>query len=825
MNHPTLALKLLARDWRSGELTLLVMALFIAVTAATAVSLLGDRLERTMTRQAAEFLGADLSVNGHQVPPTQWQQQAHDLGLQSAVTAEFSSMLVENEALLLVGVKAIPEGYPLRGALKTSSATEAISETHAVPALGEVWVEPRVLVSLHLKLGDTLTVGERALRIMRLIEYEPDRRGDIYSLSPRVLINAADLAATRIVQPGSHVHYYSLFSGPPTAIGRLKAWLKPQLQAGQHISDINEDRPELGNAIVRAERFLGLASIAVVLIAGVAIAMSARRYTERHFDLMAIMKCLGARERDVLGIALWQFLFAGLITTSFGCIAGWGLQQLMVHLVGDLLPAGLAPAGPLSWLFGLGTGLLILFGFSLPPILRLKRLPPLRVLRRELEPLPASALFIYGSAGLTLALLLWRYTGDWKSTLTVLGVCASILAGFASLAFGLLRLARLLMPRVSLPTRLGLQHLARQPRLGITQILAFSITLTAMQIIFLVRTELIQQWQQQLPVDAPNHFALNLFDADREPFRALLQQSGIKGSALYPVVRGRLIAINERDVAGLIKGDSRAEGAINRELSLTWGDILPPDNRIIAGTWWNSTDAGVSIEQELAKRLGVALGDRLSFSIGGQTLIAPVTSTRSVHWDSMTPNFYMIFSPGTLDGYPHTWLTSFHVPAADKTILPRLAKAFPGMTLLAVDALIGQFQAIVQQVTLAVEFVLALALLAGFTVLFATVRLTLDERAHENAVVRAMGGEQRLIRQAQWVEFGSLGLMAGLISALLAELIVFVVYSQVLELDYRIHWWNFMMSPVLGGLAVGIAGYLNTRKIVTTSPLEVLRQL
>jgi putative ABC transport system permease protein len=477
-------------------------------------------------------------------------------------------------------------------------------------------------------------------------------------------------------------------------------------------------------------------------------------------------------------------------------------------------------------LFGAGTGLLILFGFSLPPILRLKRLPPLRVLRRDQEPLPSSARLVYGLAGITLTVLMWRYTRDWTSTATVLGVGGLLMAGFAAAGWSLLALTRRLIPHVPLAARLGLQHLTRRPRLGISQILAFSITLAAMQVILLVRTELIQEWQKQLPVDAPNHFALNLFDADLEPFREFLQGENIRRSEIYPIVRGRLTAVNGRDVSEITHNDSRVEGAINRELSLTWGAVLPADNRIITGQWHDQSEVpGVSMEKELAERLGVKPGDRLTFNIGGQALSMDVTSTRSVRWDSMRPNFFMIFAPGLLEAYPHTWLTSFYIPAGQKMLVTRLAKAFPGMTLLDVGKLISQFQSILRQVTLAAEFVLMLALAAGFTVLFATVRATLDERIHEDTLLRVMGANRTLLRRAQWVEFAALGLLSGLLAALVSELIVWIIYDQTFGLTYRFHWEAWLAIPALAVLAVGLSGYWITRRVIHESPMRVLRDL
>jgi len=824
---PRLALKLISRDWRTGELGTLATALSIAVIAATSVTLLGNRLSRAMTLQAAAFLGADLAVSGHVRPPASWAEQAAALGLRTAETAEFSSVLVENDELLLVGAKAASNGYPLRGTLKIQDQPEGEPyETQATPAPGEVWVEPRIPTALKLSLGSEITLGEKALKMTRLIMEEPDRRGDLYSLSPRVIFNREDLDATRVLQPGSHVHYYALYSGEADKLQALKAWLKPQLLPGQRITDIAADRPELGKAIQRAERYLGLSSIAVVLIAGVAIAMSARRYTERHFDLMAILKCLGATEREVLTIACLQFLLVGFVVTLFACMAGGLLQAAIVRLLQPLLPRGLPPPGLTAWLLGSGMGLLILIGFSLPPVLRLKRMPPLRVLRRDLEPLPSSAWLVYGMAGLTITALLWRYTEDWKTTLTVLGISALLVSTFAAAGLTLLKLGRRALRFLPLPARLGMRQLTRRPELGVAQILGFSVTLVAMLIIFLVRTELIVQWQRQIPIDAPNQFALNLFDGDLEPFREFLRRENIRASEIYPIVRGRLIRLNGREMAEILSQDSRAESAVNRELSLTWSASLPPDNRVVAGAWPDqSPGSSVSMEQELAKRLGVGVGDHLTFNIAGQTLETRIGSLRSVRWDNLTPNFFIIFAPGVLEAYPHSWLTSFHIPDAQRPVLTRMIKAFPGLTLLDVGKLIGQFQDILRQLTLAIEFVLALSLGAGFTVLFATIRSTLDDRIHEDTLLRAMGAGSALLRGAQWMEFAALGLMSGLLSVTITEVIIRLIYWRVFDIPYQPHAGVWLLTPLLSAGVIGGAGVWSIRRVTRASPMRLLREL
>jgi putative ABC transport system permease protein len=807
-----LALKLVRRDWTSGELHILGAALIIAVAATTAVSLFGHRLTRTMETQAAEFLAADMVVSSHDAYAEEWFRKSQEMGLAHARTVEFPSVLVENNELLLTGTKAVSDAYPLRGTVKTTVADLA-AETAAkeAPQPGTAWVESRVLNSLKLALNDSITLGEKTLRVTRIITHEPDRRGDWYSLSPRVIFNLADLDATGVIRPGSNAHYYALFAGEPQQVLAFKHWLKPLLHPGQQLVDIHEDRPELGNALSRAERYLGLSSIVIVLIAGVAIAMSARRYTERHYDLTALM----------------QYLVIGITASFAGCALGYLAQEGVAWWLKGILPHALVAPAWYAPLFGVATGLFVLLGFALPPVLRLKRLPPLRVLRRDLSPMPSSAWTVYGLALATLGLLVWRYTGDGRMTAIVLGIALAALAGAGLCVLALLKASRRLIPHLSLSLRFGLQNLTRRPRLGMTQILAFGLTATAMLVSLLVRTELIQEWRRQLPENAPNYFALNLFEGDLPAFRSFMAQHNIVVSDFYPIIRGRFTEVNGMDVRALAHKDSQGEGAVKRDLSLTWSEVPPADNRLTEGEWWGGYPQPglVSVEAKLAESLQIHLGDRLTFSIDGQQREAVVNSLRSVRWDTMRPNFYMIFSPGTLSGFPARWLTSFYLPAEKKPDLVNLAKSFPAMTLLEVDQLLKQFQTILKEISMSIDFVLIFALSAGFAVLFASVRATLDERLREDALLRAMGASRSLLRKSLSVEFATLGLLSGLLAAATTEAIAWSLFSRVFDLHPRWHWEIWLLAPFVGALAVGVSGYAHTRGIVRSSPIKILREL
>ena len=827
MSRFNLALRLLWRDSRSGELTILILALIIAVTSSTAIALFSDRLQRTMTNQTAEFLAADLVIASPAPVPAEWLTKAMQLNLTQARTAEFSSVLIEHDELLLAGVKAVSAAYPLRGFLKTTTtdySTETITQNG--PEKGTAWLEKRILSALKLKLGDQLTVGEKQLTISNIITYEPDKKGDFYSFSPRVMINEGDLEATGIVQPGSHVHYNFQFTGEAKALTEFKQWVKPQLNPSQRIMDIHEDRPELGSALDRAERYLGLSSTLVILISGVAIAMATRRYTERHFNATALLRCLGCKQNEILWLYSSQFIVLGVLASAIGCLLGWFAQEALFHLLRGLLPQHVASPGLLAVFFGFIIGMAVLLGFALPPLLRLKQVSPLRVLRRELEPLPSSAWLIYGLSIGIIGLLIWKYTDDIKMTATILGVGLMTLLALGLLIYGLLNLTCKLLPSMSLIWRFGLQGLLRNSRASVSQILAFSITLVAMVLSFTVRTDLIDNWQKQLPDNAPNHFALNIFPDQQAAFQQELQQQHIDGSRFYPVVKGRLVEINHTPVQQIVSKDTQGENATHRELSLTWTKDLPEENKIVAGNWWNNQQTGlVSVEQKLADSLKIKPGDLLTFTVGSQQINATVASIRELRWDTMKPNFYMIFSPGTLDAYPSTFITSFYLPETQKNVLNTLVKKYPGTTILEVDLILKQFKTILTQLTEAINYLLYFALMAGFTVLFAAVYATLDNRIYEGALMRTLGANRSLLRKTHIIEFCALGLISGLLAVLISEAIIYALYTQVMHMDYRPSLYLWPVIPVAGALFVGMAGCWGVRHVLNKSPLRVLREL
>lgn len=821
-----LAWRQLLRDARAGELRVLFFALLIAVAASTAIGYFSARLNDAMLLRASEFLGADLVLRGSAPAQPQQVESGLALGLAHARTVEFASVIATDEQIQLASIKAADDAYPLRGELRSAAAPFQPEQVGGGPRPGEAWAEARLLTALGLQIGDHIEVGDRSLRLARVLTYEPDRVGDFYSLTPRVLMHLDDLAATGVVQPGSRVSYRDLWRGDAAALQRYQDAIKPGLQPNQRIETADDSNRQIGGALGRAERYLNLASLAAIVLAGVAVALSAARFASRRYDASALLRCLGLSRREALALYGAQLGMLGLLASAAGALLGVIAQAGLFYLLRDLLAQEIPAATPWPALAGVATGLVALAGFALPPLASLGRVPPLRVLRRDILPIPPSTWLVYGTAVTALGLIMWRLSLDLRLTLSLLGgglLATAILGGLLLLA---LRGLRRLLANSSLVWRLGLGQLMRNPLAAAGQALAFGLILLAMALIALLRGELLDAWQQQLPADAPNHFVLNVLPADKDAFATRIDALAEHAAPLYPVVPGRLVAINGEPVRELVSKDSQGERAVRRDLSLTWSADLPNDNRLVAGHWWQpdaTSLPGVSVEAELAESLGLTIGDRLSFTVGGISRDAEVTSLRDVNWDSFQPNFYMIFAPGTLKDLPTTYMTSFYLPGGHDRDLVELARDFPSITLLQVDALLAQLRSILTQVSLAVEYVLVFVLAAGLAVLFAGLQSTLDERVRQGALLRAMGAERAVLVKARRAEFGLLGAVSGVLAALGCELVSALLYRFAFDIPWQPHPW-LLVLPVIGALLVGGAGLFGTRRALNVSPLRVLRE-
>jgi len=809
------------------ELRVLALSVVLAVTALSSVGFFTDRVQRAMSRQATELLGADLAVVSSTAPREALRRTAYASGLQATETVSFPSVALYRDATLLTEIKAVNAGYPLRGELRL--ARRPLGEdfpARGIPARGEIWVEPRVLQQLGAAVGETIRLGEREFAVTRVVSYEPDRGGDLFQLAPRVLLNAADLPSTGLVTPASRARYRLLLAGPQAAITACRDRLAQQLEPGERLQDVRDARPELRAALDRARQFLGLAAITAVLLAGAAISVAAHHYAQGQADACAVLRCLGASGRRILRLHAVRLLRLALGASLAGCLAGFFAQELLARLLAHWFTASLPPASVWPALAGLGTGLVTVGGFALPYLLTLTRVTPLRVLRRDLAAPPPAAWLALLSALAVLAGLLLGVAGDIElAGWLLLGTAATgLLLWLAGL--GLIRALSAFATRGRLAWRFGLAGLTRRGHLGSLQVASFGLGIMALLILGIVRIDLLQAWQSNLPEDAPNQFLINVQADEIEPLGALLRAGGVTLAGFYPMVRGRLVAINDRAVQPEDFGEARARRLVEREFNLSWASLPPDDNRIVAGRWWSAGvegGDGLSLELGLAETLGIRVGDRLRFRITGEDLAARVQSLRRVDWSSFRVNFFALLPPGMLERFPATYITSFHLPDEHGELLTRLVQRFPSVTVIDVRSIIRQVRAIMDRATLAIEYIFAFTLLAGLLVLYAAIQATRAGRRHEAAILRTLGASRRQVFTSLFVEFAALGLLAGLLAAAGAGAVGYALAARVFELPLHLNPWMWLAGAFGGALGVGLAGTMGMRSLLRQPPLQALR--
>jgi putative ABC transport system permease protein len=821
-----LGLRLLRRDWKSGELYLLGAALVLTVAAITAVGFFTNRIERAMERQGGELIAADLVLDSSAPIPDRFSIQAHRLGMWTAHTREFPSVVMGSDEPQLVQVKAVDASYPLRGSVRLKSSLEAPEQiVSGGPPHGEIWVEARLLYLLKTKVGDTLSLGNERFRITGMIAYEPDRGGNLFQLAPRVLIGMADLAATGLVTPASRVHYRLLTAGALSAVDALKRFVARSAPPNLRVTDARDARPEFASAADRAARFLHLATLATVLVAGAAIALASRRLVGRQTDAVAVMRCLGAHRGLLTRIFLVRLLLFGLAASLVGCIIGYFAQTALVAILAQWFGSQLPPPTPEPLLLGIGTGLITLLGFALPPLLQLARVPPLRALRADVGPPRLSAAVAFGAAAAALAMLVFWQAGNaelaWKLLAGVAGAVLTLL-----LAVNLLvRAAATLTTRARGVWRLGLAGLARRPVGALLQITGFGLGILALLLLAVVRVDLLQTWQESLPAGAPNRFLINIQPQEVDRLSAFFQAHGIEESGIFPMIRGRLIRINATKVDPDAYADPRAQRRAAREFNLSWSDRPQSDNRIVAGRWWRTPDAApqLSVEEGIAKTLGIKLGDVLTFWVSGHEVQAPVTSLRKVHWDSFNVNFFVIASRSLLASEAATYVTSFYLPPAKEPLVLDLVEDFPSVTLIDVDALMTQVRRIMDRGVLAVEYVFLFTLAAGILVMYAGIQASIEERRSEHGILRTLGARRRQLLRSLAVEFTGTGLLAGLLASIFAEIIGLVLARQLFGLEFHFNPWLWVGGVLGSALAIGLAGTLATYPLLIRPPLQALR--
>ncbi|MDA5338679.1 FtsX-like permease family protein [Stenotrophomonas maltophilia] len=835
-------MKLLRHAWRAlrrealaGDLLTVFAALVLGVAVMTAVGTLVNRVNLALTGSAAEMLGGDLGIAGRDDPPQAFADEAQRRGLAHTRIASFGSVLFNGDASQMASIKAVQAGYPLRGTLRVRATPGgALIAGAGMPPKGQAYADPRLLQGLGLKAGDDLEFGAGTLRIAGIIEAEPDAGGDLLTLSPTLLVNRADVEGTGLLGPGSRINYRLMFAGPADQVAALRQWLLPQVK-GLRLLSVDDTQRGVRQAFDLAGRFLGLSALLAVLLAGVATALAANRFALRRIDQVAILRCLGARQRDILlGLAL-QLLMLAVPACALGIGLGMAAQEGLVQVLGSLVPQRLPLPEAMPALTGAGIGLLLLFGFGLPPLLRLRGVPPMRVLNRSFAALPPASLLAYVAALAASLLLAVQVTGDLKLALWVLGGLAALALAAGAVGFVLLQLLRGLQHRLHGHWRLGLAALTRRRMLAVMQLVGLSLSLCALLLLAVTGPGLLQQWRERLPADTPNYFLINIQPEQRDSVLAALRGLGAGDASIEPMATGRLIAINGKPPLRVDPAATEGNGTSNgpredddenRPLNFSWRSTFPPANALLEGRFWQagSTAAEASVETGWARRYGAHLGDRITISVGEQQREFTVTSIRKADWNTFRPNFFVLLNPNAVGDTPHNLLSAFHLPSGSAAGLGELVRAQPNLSLLDVDAVISQVRDVMERVAQAVQLVMVFSLLAGVLVLLAALQATAGERRYDSAVLRTLGATRRQLRGAVLVEFGALGTLAAMLAVGAAAAIGVAVSQKVFELPLLPPWPGLLIGGVVGiGLSL-LAGWWGTRAILHTPPALALRE-
>ncbi len=820
--------RMLWRDWRGGELTILAVGLVIAVTSITAVGFFTDRIERGLKQQSAELIGADLVITSSRQNVTDYIEDARENNFQVATTIQFRSIVLNEDQLQLAEVKAVSDGYPLRGVLRISDTPFGIDEaTTNVPASGDVWVEARILQMLDLDTGKKISLGASTFTIRKVLRYEPDRAGDMFSVAPRVMMNRADLDATGLITTGSLVNYRVLISGPRNSIDNYRRAIKDELRQGEQILTVEEGRPELNTALERAQQFLGLAALISVLLAGVAVATVAYRFSSRHLDTSAMLRCLGASQRTIIQLFTLEMLWLSLLASSVGCALGMMTQFVITELLDQLVLAHLPPPSFKALFLGYATGIVMLTGFAIPPLLSLRRVPPLRVLRKDVSSGRVSGWFVYLAVVVCMAILLYWQIGDIGLVTVVLGGIMATLLVLALAAYVLILVLGRLRGQVGVAWRFGLANISRRPVSSVIQIVAFGLGIMVMLLLSTVRSDLLNDWQTSLPADAPNHFVINVQSDQVDAMQNYFNQRGVSNTRLYPMVRARLVEINGAPARTSDYDSERAKHMITREFNLSWAEHMQLDNTLVEGSWWSRDDFGkplLSMESKLAQTLRLQMGDILGFDINGTVIEFTITNLRSVDWDTFNINFFTVVPPGVLEDKPANWVTSVYLDSEQRQQLGQLVRMFPNVTLIDVDTIMQRVRGIIDRVSLAVEFIFLFTILAGLAVLYAAIQANQDERRFENAVLRTLGARKKTLILGLFAEFTTLGALSGLLAGLSATTLAWLLAETIFKFDYQFDITVALTGIVSGILIVVIAGMLGTRSVLTHPPVKTLRE-
>ena len=822
------------RDFRSGDLRLLILAVTLAVAALTAVGFFADRLKGGLQRDAKQLLGGDALVSSDNPTPKAFLDQARSLGLTVTGTLGFPTMGrapdAQGGASKLVALKVVEAGYPLRGNLRIAAEPGgAETKTTAVPQPGEAWIDASLLDALDLKMGDPLLLGDATLRISTVIVVEPDRGAGFMNFAPRVMINRADVAATGLIQPASRLNYRMAVAGDDKQVQAFVKWAKEEVKKpevrGLRIESLEAGRPEMSQTMDRAEKFLNLVALLAALLSAVAVALGARGFAANHLDDCAMLRVLGLNQRTIALAYTFEFALVGLMASAMGVLIGYGVHYGFVLLLAGLVESALP--SPTMWpvLFGVGMGLTLLFAFGLPPVLQLAQVPPLRVIRRDVGNLKPASLAVLGVGVAGFAALLLAASSDLKLGLIAVGGFAAAVLVFAGLGYLAVRLLRVGVNESTAPRWLVLatRQISARPAYAVVQISALAVGLLALVLLVLLRTDLINSWRKATPKDAPNRFVINVMPEQGDAFVKALRDAGVSKFDWFPMIRGRLVAVNGKTVTPADWVDDRARRLVDREFNLSTSATKPEHNQLVAGQWTDNEAGAISVEEGIATTLGLKMGDTLRFDIGGTQVESRITSLRKVDWGSMRANFYVIYPVKTLADVPTTYMTAFKAPTT-KGFDNALVRSFPNITSVDLSLTLGQIQRVLDQVIGAVEFLFGFTLAAGLVVLFAAVTATREERAREFAIMRAVGAKASLLRQVQRAELAGVGLLAGFLASIVAAVVGWALAKYVFEFEWTVSPWVPLLGALAGALLALAAGWWGLREVLRRPVVETLRR-
>ena len=821
------ALRSFGRELRSGEVLVLLVAVGLAVAALTAVGFLTDRIGKAVARQANEVLAADLRLRSQAPVPDEWRELAAEYNLQTADTLSFPSVVFRGDDNALSTIKVVSELYPLRGAVRVADELFGEQrEVDGIPAPGEVWADGALLARVGADVGDVLEIGELRLKVSAVLTYRPDQSIGFASLAPTVILNIADIDASGLIGEGSRVRYALLVAGDESDVAAFNEEIQGILPDEIRARSQEESSERAYSAADRAQRFLSLTAVISLLLSAVAVAMSARRFAQRRMDTVALMKSLGATQGFVITVSLVQLMLLGVLGVVGGSITGYLAEELLASVLSDLLAGSLPVTGLRPVILASGSALVLMLGFALPSMIQLRNTPPLRVLRHDAMPPAPSRLLVAGLSLAAVAALLYRSVGDARMLLILVGGIIVIAGALYLVGRGLVAVIGRARSGVGVAWRYGLANVARRGRDSAVQVVAFGLGITVLLLLTIVRTDLLEGWRASLDENAPNHFLINIQPHEVDAVGNLFAENGIEVPAFTPLVRARMTTINDESVKDREYPNRDGEWLANREANLSWSAALSSSNDIVDGEWWPADYAGpplASIEEEAAMNAGLTLGDRLRFTVAGRDVEAEIASIRKVNWDSFQPNFFIVLSPGALDGMPTTFISSMRIPDEKQPMLIGLMRAHPSISVIDLGAILEQVRGIIEKASLAVQAVFLFTLAAGVAVLFAAVQSTIDERRFESAMLRALGARRRTVFAGVMAEFAALGAAAGVLASAGASVLAALVAVQLFDLPYEFNPVIWIAGVGAGILVVCISGFFAARGAVNAAPVDVLR--